>query len=78
MARKHWRDYALYKGDEFIDLGTLDYLSAKWNIPEKTLRWYGHCKRVKKRNHKSGYVVIPIEEEDDDLQSENTNQDADT
>ena len=78
MSVNFWREYALYKGDEFLDLGKLDYLSAKWDIPIKTLRWYAHCNRHKKMEHKSGYIVIPIEEEDDDLQSENTNQDANT
>lgn len=38
---KRLKDYALYKGDEFVDLGTIKYLSKKYHIPEKTLRYYG-------------------------------------
>lgn len=32
------KEYALYKGDELLDMGTLDYLSKKFNI--KKNRYY--------------------------------------
>lgn len=31
------KEYALYKGDELLDMGTLDYLSKKFNIKRKSL-----------------------------------------
>ena len=37
---KRLKDYALYKGDEFVDLGTIKHLSKKYHIAEKTLRYY--------------------------------------
>ena len=32
-------EYAVYKGDQFIDLGTVDYLANKFGVPRKTI-WY--------------------------------------
>lgn len=54
-------DYALYKGDEFMDLGTIKYLSKKYHIAEKTLRYYGMPTGIK-RAGKNGYILIKIEE----------------
>lgn len=34
------REYALYKGDTFIDVGTLEELSKRQGIKINTLRWY--------------------------------------
>lgn len=28
-------EYAVYKGDKFIDLGTADYLANKFGVPRK-------------------------------------------
>ena len=53
-------DYALYKGDKFIDLGTIKYLSKKYNLSEKTLRYYAMPTGIK-RAGKNGYIVIKIE-----------------
>ena len=32
-------EYAVYKGDQFIDLGTADYLANKFGVLRKTI-WY--------------------------------------
>lgn len=34
------REYALYKGDNFIDVGTLEEISKRQNISKETLYWY--------------------------------------
>ena len=34
------KEYALYKGDELLDMGTLEYLSKKFNIKRKSLLFY--------------------------------------
>ena len=34
------KEYALYKGDELLDMGTLEYLSKKFNIKKKSLLFY--------------------------------------
>lgn len=31
-------EYAMYKGDKFIDLGTLTYLAEKYHKRQKTLQ----------------------------------------
>lgn len=33
-------EYALYKGDELLDVGTLEYLAKKFNVKIKTLLFY--------------------------------------
>lgn len=53
-------EYALYKGDEFLDIGTADALSEKWNISKKTIHWLACCKRYHNQNHKGGYVVLKL------------------
>lgn len=34
------KEYALYKGDDLLDMGTLEYLSKKFNIKRKSLLFY--------------------------------------
>ena len=44
---KHRSEYAVYRGDQFIDLGTIDYLSEKLGISKKVLWWYAGSKRYR-------------------------------
>lgn len=32
-------EYAMYKGDKFIDLGTIDYLAKKYHKTEKLIKY---------------------------------------
>ncbi len=34
------KEYALYKGDELLDVGALEYLSRKFSIKKRTLLFY--------------------------------------
>lgn len=34
------QEYALYKGDEFIDLGTIEELAERMGVAPKTIRHY--------------------------------------
>lgn len=55
--------YAIYKGDKFIDLGTIKELSKKHNISEKTLYFYTMPSYKKRLNYKSNrIIVIKVEE----------------
>lgn len=56
-------EYALYKGEEFLDIGTAVFLANKFGLKEKTIRWLAFCRRKERLNHKSGYVVVPLGEE---------------
>lgn len=57
--------YAIYKGDTFIDLGTLKYLAKKLNVSEKTIYFYSTEAYKKRRKYKfdNCYIVIKIGKE---------------
>ena len=53
--------YALYHGDNFIDLGTKKYLAKLLGVSTRTINYYmspTHRKRTK-----NSYIVIKIEED---------------
>lgn len=56
------KEYAVYKGDKFIDLGTKEYLAKRLNCKEDTIMWHT-TPSAKKRNIKNGLIVIKIEED---------------
>ena len=61
MTKK--REYALYKGDKFIDIGTKEYLAKLLNVRNKTIEFYAsptHLRRVKDNS----YVVVRIEDDE--------------
>ena len=60
--------YALYKNEEFIDLGTKKYLSEKIGVKPDTINYYNsqvYKKRIEnmKFKGKNSYIVIKIEED---------------
>lgn len=55
------KQYALYHGDNFVDLGTIPYLAKKFNVKESTIKFY-LSPAWRKRHKKEGIIVIPIEE----------------
>ena len=60
------RDYAVYRGDEFVDLGTLDYLSNVLGIARRTLQFLkspSGRKRINGERH--GIIIIKIEDGDE-------------
>lgn len=64
--RPELNEYALYKGDNFIDLGTMSYLSKITGLKSNTLHYLGcpaYMKRLAKRKTTDAMVVIKIEEE---------------
>ena len=56
MTRQH-ACYAAYKGDEFLDLGSIPYLAKKFGITEKTIRFYASPSRVKRMSEKGLYIL---------------------
>lgn len=55
------KEYALYKGDQFVDIGTLKDLAKKLNVNEKTIQYYStpsHLKRCQKFNGSDNYLVV--------------------
>lgn len=56
------KEYALYKGDKFIDIGTKEYLAKLLNVRKETIEFYAtptHLQRIKD----NGYIVVRIEDE---------------
>lgn len=53
------REYALYKGDKFIDLGTCKYLAEKLGVTEKTIIYYASPAHRKKTKD-NALIVIKI------------------
>lgn len=42
-------EYALYKGELLLEIGTIEYLSKKLGLTKKTLHYY-HTPTYKKKN----------------------------
>lgn len=53
--------YALYHGDNFIDLGTKEYLANLLKVSKKTIEFYMSPAHKKRTNYR-GYIVIKIKE----------------
>ncbi len=56
------KEYALYKGDKFIDIGTKEYLAKLLNVKKETIEFYASPTKLK-RNRDNGYVVVRIDDE---------------
>ena len=59
------KEYAYYKGEELIDIGTAEELSKKLNTSSKTIQWYAGSNRWKnkKNGRKNRITVIAIEDD---------------
>lgn len=66
----HASVYALYKGDEFLDIGTLKQLSEKHNMKLSTLRFLSSPANRRRRKG-NGLLIINIGSVDDDVGIEN-------
>ena len=53
-------EYALYRGDEFVDIGTADVLSNRYGIAIKTIQWLASSTEARKRNIERGYIVLKL------------------
>lgn len=54
--------YAIYSGDKFLALGTLDELAAYLGVKRKTIQFYMQPVYKKRRKDKEFYVVIEVED----------------
>lgn len=65
---KKKREYALYKGDKFIDIGTLDYLANLINVKKKTIYFIStpsYHERLEKRKSNNAYIAVKLEDENE-------------
>lgn len=51
-------EYALYKGDELLDMGTLEYLSKKFNVKKKSLLFYQSPSYKRRTSDQRGRRVV--------------------
>ena len=51
-------EYALYKGDELLDMGTLEYLSKKFNEKKKSLLFYQSPAYKRRTSDQRGRRVV--------------------
>lgn len=54
--------YALYKGDNFIDLGTREYLARLLDCTKKTISFYCSPAYLKRTKNNNSLIVIRIED----------------
>lgn len=59
------KEYALYKGDKFIDIGTKEYLAKLLNVRKETIEFYASPTQLK-RNKGNCYVVMRIDDDEDE------------
>lgn len=60
------KEYALYKGDEFICLGTIKEIAEFEGVREDTIRFYGtrsYKERLEGRNIRNPKILIKIEDD---------------
>lgn len=55
-------EYALYKGDEFLMIGTIKEIVKERGIAERTARFYGTPVHLK-RSGENALILIKIEED---------------
>lgn len=58
------KEYALYKGDKLLAVGTRKEIAEQMGIKPETVTFYGTPSGAKRS--KNGRVVIPLEEDDDE------------
>lgn len=61
------KEYALYKGDTFIDLGTKKYLAEKMGVKISTIHFMttpAYKKRIKDEDYSNAYICIRIEDDE--------------
>lgn len=57
------QEYALYKGDKFLDIGTAEELADKFDLKPATIEWYSmptNLRRIEKRKSYTGMVAVRL------------------
>jgi len=57
-------EYAIYKGDEMLAMGTLQECAAKLNIKPESIMYYKTPTYQKRTNEKTGRRLVVLKEED--------------
>ena len=54
------KEYALYRGDEFLKIGTLEELANYLKVERRTILFYASPTYLKRTNG-NGYVVVKLD-----------------
>lgn len=61
-------EFAIYKGDDFLFLGTKEECATFLGVMPKTVLWYSYAvykKRAEKKQEHKRLIVIKIDDEDE-------------
>ena len=58
------KEYALYKGDKFLMIGTINEIAKAYNVKPNTVRYYGNPSYKKRRENGEDYLLLIEIEED--------------
>ncbi len=66
------REYALYKGDDILAIGTVEEIAKEMGIKPATVRYYNsqaYRRRLEKqkRTENSVRIAVPLDDEEDEL-----------
>lgn len=59
------KEYAMYKGDTFLDIGTAKELAKRHNLTVKTIWWLATARRIDRSGKTKRKYLVPIEEGED-------------
>ena len=64
------QEYAVYKGDEFLFIGTIQEIATEFNVKKDTARFWTSLankrRAVRRRGESKRKIAIKIEDEGDD------------
>ena len=64
MEQRRKVDYALYKGDKFINLGTLEELAKYLGVKKKTIQFYAsNVWKNRSKDRDNPYIAFKIEDD---------------
>ena len=63
-SKAYYGDYAVYKGDELIIIGTAEECAERLNVNAKYIRWLSTPSVVKRHDSTNKMIAIKIDEEE--------------
>ena len=58
---KKYKEYALYKGEELLAIGTKRELAEKFNVKERTITFYMAPTKLKRNKGNNCRVVVALD-----------------
>lgn len=62
---RNYREYAIYKGDTFIDIGTAKELAARHNLKVGTIYETVHWEKRNVKPDGNGLIAVPLTDTED-------------